>query len=486
MIRRKTQKRWYILIKRLALVVLLCVMDSDALGQDSNDQQKAAVPPVYTLTLAEAIQLSLYANRSLKRSEYGVESQDYALTAAKSEFKWKYAPGTTAFVSEESDSIGAGITVGKKFILGPIISLNQELFNNTYKDVERGWDAKFGVALTVPLLRGLGSEINLDAVNTAEFSLRSIQRSYHLNKITVVLETVSAVYDIVAQRELVDLYQLQIEKFHRHALMAMAREKIGLSDPIDAYRAQIRLKDAQDSLSRSREALRNASDRLKILLAVPLETKIDVSAPMAYNPLDINVEEAIRTAMKHRIELEQIEDEVENVRRSSRLAKHNLKPQLDLVGRYNRMADDNLTDRAINLDVDFWSLSLVSTTDWGRTVEKANYQRSLLAVKTAELNRWTEIDAIKREVRQVYDSLVKAGERMKIRNEQIHQAKGKLALAKTKFRHGMANNFDVIEAETELQEARTNLLSADIEHIVGTYRLRASMGTLIGHQKMDE
>jgi outer membrane protein TolC len=43
----------------------------------------------------------------------------------------------------------------------------------------------------------------------------------------------------------------------------------------------------------------------------------------------------------------------------------------------------------------------------------------------------------------------------------------------------MANNFDLIEAETELQEARTNLLAAKIEYIVGTYRLRAALGTLI-------
>jgi outer membrane protein len=486
MIHWKPYKKGRILIECLALVALLCVMDSDVFGQDSNDQQKTAATPVHTLTLADAIKLSLHANRSLKASEYGVESKAYTLTAAESEFKWKYAPGTTAVVTEESDSIGAGITVAKKFTLGPVVSLSQELFNNTGEDVERRWEAKFGAALTVPLLRGLGSEINLDAVNTAEFSLRSIQRSHQLAKISLVLETVSAVYDIVAQRKLVDLYQLQIDKFNGHAMMAMAKEKIGLSDPIDVYRAQIRLKDAQDSLSRSREAFRNAGDRLKLLLAVPLDTTIDVTAPMTYEPLDIKVEEAIHTAMQNRIELEQIEDEIENVRRSSRMAKHKLKPQLDLVGRYNRMANDDMADRAINLDEDYWSLSLVSTTDWGRTVEKANYQRSLLAVKTAELNRWAEIDGIKREIRQVFDSLVKAEERMKIRNEQIHQARGKLALAKTKFRHGMANNFDVIEAETELQEARTNLLSTTIEHIVGTYRLRASIGTLIEHKKADE
>jgi outer membrane protein TolC len=82
-------------------------------------------------------------------------------------------------------------------------------------------------------------------------------------------------------------------------------------------------------------------------------------------------------------------------------------------------------------------------------------------------------------VRQNFDSLLKAAERMQIRKEQINQASGKLALAEIKFGYGMANNFDVIEAQTELQTARVNLLAAKIEHIVGRYRLRAAMGTLI-------
>jgi len=475
-----------ILIKRLALGILLCVMACNAYGQDSSGPQESAEPTVYTLTLAEAIKLALHANRSLKNSEYGVDSQEYALTATQSAFNWKYAPGTTAVMTEDSDSIGAGLTVAKKTTLGPSVSLSQELYKNEYHDFENGWQAKFGVALTVPLLRGLGAEINLDSVHSAEYSLRSVQRSYDLAKINLVVETVAAVYDVVEQGELVNLDQLQIDRFHGHAMMAKAKEKIGLSDPIDAYRAQIRLKDAQDSLSRSREALRNAGDRLKILLAVPLGTMMETTAPLTCPPLDVSVDEAVTTAVQNRIELTQAEDEIENVRRSSRLAKHNLKPQLDMVGRYNRTANDDPVDRSLRLDEDFWSISLVSTTDWRRSVEKAEYQRSLLAVKSAELSRWAKVDSIKREVRQVFDSLLKAEERMQIRKEQINQAEGKLALAKTKFRHGMANNFNVIEAETELQEARTNLLSAKIDYIVGTYRLRAGMGTLIEYKKKDE
>jgi outer membrane protein TolC len=44
----------------------------------------------------------------------------------------------------------------------------------------------------------------------------------------------------------------------------------------------------------------------------------------------------------------------------------------------------------------------------------------------------------------------------------------------------MADNFDMIEAETENHQAKLQLLSAQIDYIVGTYHLRKIIGTLIG------
>jgi outer membrane protein TolC len=170
---------------------------------------------------------------------------------------------------------------------------------------------------------------------------------------------------------------------------------------------------------------------------------------------------------------------MEQARRLSRLAKNNLFPQLDLVANYTRSVSDDQFSRSMRLDEDSWSINLSSTTDWSRTAEKAAYQKTLLLVKTTKLNRSTTIDGIKRDVRQYFDALLKDEERAQIRNEQIDQARGKLALAEIKFSHGMANNFDVIEAETELQEAWANLLVAKIQYIVGMYRLRAAIGTLI-------
>jgi outer membrane protein TolC len=461
----------------LLTVLLLLPPDGVHAREQAPDRQPdGEAREASAMTLADVIALALRDNRGLISSAYGVEGQQLSLAAARSEFEWKLFPQATAAATDETRRVGGGVTVQKKFAYGPVAGVSPEVFREgSDDDTDDTYGSQVGLSLTIPLLRGFGSEVNLGGVRAAEYALRSAKRSHHLVKVNTVLEAVAAVYNIVQQRELVNLYQTQASRLQGHAVTAGAREKIGLATPIDVYRAQIRLKDAQNNLNRAREALRNAGDRLKIVLATPLERAMAVTAPLVCRPVDIGLAQAVETALAHRVELKQVDDDIDELKRASRLSKNNLLPQLDMVGNYTRSGSDGVSE----LPEEAWSVSLVSTTDWSRTAEKAAYQQTLLSVKRARLNRSARVDTIKREVRQFYDTLQKARERMQIRNDQIDQAGGKLALAKIKFNHGMADNFDLIEAETELQEARTNLLAAQVEYIVGVYRLRAALGTLI-------
>lgn len=464
----------------LVVVLLPCfhrVWAQDMPSEIQRNEGVAQGAPI--LTLADVIDLALRGNRSLLSSGYGVESQEFSVDAARSEFEWKIFPKAAAAASDETRRLGGGVTVTKKFAPGPVASLSPEIARNYNADDDEAYGSQLDISLTVPLLRGFGSDVNLNNVAAARYSLRTARRSYYLVKVSTVLEAVAAVYTIVQQRELVDLYQEQIERFQSHAVVAGAREKIGLATPIDVFRARIRLKDAQDSLNRAQEALRNAGDRLKIVLATPLEQALNVTAPLDCPPVDTGIYQAVETALQQRVELKQADDDLQEAKRASHLAKNDLNPQLDLVANYTRLDNDDTFAGASRLSEEQWGINLTSTTDWSRTAEKATYRQSLLNVKRAELNRSVRSDGIIREVRQFYEALQKARQRMQIRNDQIDQAQGKLALARIKFSHGMADNFNLIEAETELQEARSNLLTAKIEYIVGTYRLRAAVGTLI-------
>jgi len=437
----------------------------------SNQKAYSADESVISLTLEQAIETALQRNRSIINALSMSESQRISLFSAQSAFDTKFYPSASAGLSSEAGMAGAGLTLQKRLDFGATASLTPGI-----QKTDDNRTARIGVSLNMPLFRGFGKEANLDSVYLSEYSVRTAKRSLYSTRVNVILDTVSAVYDIIRQRELVRLFESLTKQLEGHSKIAKIREKVGLATSLDVYRAEIRLKDVEDSLSSAKESLRNAEDRLKLILSFSLERPIEVTAPVELDKTRMNLEELVEIALKNRIELEQAKDELEEARRRSRIAEHNILPQLDLVMNYNRY---DMTDDFGALNENRWSINLVSNTDFSRTSEKAAFQQSRITVSSSKLYLDTRQDEIRREVRLQSEFLKKAQERIAIREAQKKQADGKSELSKIKFDHGMTDNSDVIEAEKELQQANVNLLSMKTDYIVGMYRMRAAIGTLI-------
>ncbi len=173
--------------------------------------------------------------------------------------------------------------------------------------------------------------------------------------------------------------------------------------------------------------------------------------------------------------MEQQQLDISESKRKLAIAKNNILPQLDLKLGYNRFGEKVLFD----LPDETWTVSLTSDTDLFRKSEKNNYESSRISHRKALIDLEEKKDLIIKEVRTELNSLNKQKKQIEIRKEQAKQAQGKLKLSQSKFRHGMGGNFDLLESQTQLQRAQTNLLNDTIGYIIGSYRLRSTIGTLI-------
>jgi len=440
-----------------------------ACGASAADQ-----PSTEGLTLEEAINRALAANRSLAAAQDQVESVRFSLASAGAEFEVKVFPGVDAGVSSFQESFGAGVSLQKKFAIGTEAAVEPRIGK-----IGSAYNSIVTTSLTQPLLRGVKREFNLSGVHGAEFADRSAKRSHHLARVDTVIETVTAVYEVVRQRELVSLNEESERRLEEHATAARAKEKVGLSSPIDTYRATIELKQAQDDLTTAREALGDARDDLKLILALPLEEDIQVDAPIAYDAVKMTEDEAVAASLRNRVELEQAADRVEEAERQSRVAKHNTLPDLDLVVDYSRFGLGDSLGQSTSQGVETWGIGLRSRTDAARTVERAAYGQSLVATRSARRSNDLQRDQVVRQVKRELRNLDRSEQRILIQRDKREQAKRQLALARVKFQHGLATNFDLIDAETELRRAQVSLVSTRIDYVLGTYRLRGAMGTLL-------
>ncbi|HID02997.1 MAG TPA: TolC family protein, partial [Desulfobacterales bacterium] len=445
-------------------------------------QENKATPDIQgklILNLSQIIDQARSANRNLLQNALLVQNNQYSLQSAESEFDWKVRPVANVGLSnsENSTEQASGISgqISKKNSLGIETAFSPSVAYVNNDGVSSG----VGVSLSVPLFRGFGKEFNFDSIYAADFALESSVRNVYLAEVEKIIETVSLAYEIVRQQTLVTLFREQNNRLLKHVVTIEIMEKTGLGNQIDTYRAQIRQKDVQDQLSSAMQKYQISLDRLKVLLALPMDTDLEIDIPLSYELTELEIEEAEQIALDNRLEIEQSTADLVEARRKSRVAEKRILPDLSFVARYRKNAFLEGIDANESYNDDYWSIGFSSDTDISRSAENASYQQSIINVRRMQLKLATKRDTIIAEVKNRLTALSKEAQSIRLRQEQVLQAKGKRRLAEIKFSHGMGGNFDFIESETELQRAKANLLTGKITYIVGQYRLRAALGTLI-------
>src|SRR5262249_41963903 len=156
-----------------------------------------------------------------------------------------------------------------------------------------------------PLLKGFGREYTLSPLYAAQYANRSACRALYVSQIRLILQTITGMYEIARQKALVALEKESLERIQKFCTSTKMKERIGLCDALDVYRAEIELKRAEESLDQSQDRLQDAKDSLRDILALSLDQPIDVDVPIEWTPSPISLEEAIGVALDNRIEIDQ-------------------------------------------------------------------------------------------------------------------------------------------------------------------------------------
>ena len=434
------------------------------------------------LSLNQVIERARYANRYLLQNALLVQGNRYSLQSAESEFDWKVRPVANLGLSKSDNSTDQASGISGKISKRSSSGIEASLLPSVAYVNEDGVSSGVGVSLSIPLFRGFGKDYNFDAVYSADFTLETSIRNAYLAEVEKILETVSLTYEILRQQTLVELYSTQNQRLQKHVVTIQLLETTGLGSRIDTYRAQIRQKDVQSQLADSKKKFRGALNRLKVLLSFSIEASLKLDIPLSYVETEVTEQEATRIAFENRLEIEQTTADLLEARRKSRVAEQKILPDLQFVASYRKNTFLEGLDATESYYGDYWSIGFTSDTDIARSSEKASFQQSLLTVRRVKLQQENQHDSIRTEVKNNLDALINQAQNIQLRREQIVQATGKRRLSEIKFSHGMGGNFDFIESETELLQARADLLSSKIGYIVGQYRLRAALGTLVTNE----
>jgi len=283
-----------------------------------------------------------------------------------------------------------------------------------------------------------------------------------------------AYLSVLAAEESVNAAQSNVQLAGRLRDLAMHQKEAGIATGIDVARAETRLANQQVQLAQAQTNLDTARlDLLRIVGGQPLSTELTLSDRMrvAGDP-QRDMDASVQQALTDRAEVRVAAQQLKIAGAQSGAAKAAYLPSVSVFGDYGSSGlkpnELNLPTRSIGVQID------VPIFNGGRTRSEVQIAQSKQRETDARLKDVRE--AVEKDVRQALLNL-------KTREEQVHAAQTALSLAtrelelaRDRFANGLADNVEVVNAQTALENARFAVVSSLAQFNVARLNVASALG----------
>lgn len=429
------------------------------------------------LSLDDAIRLALKQNINLQSARDRVTSANIALESAKSEFNIKIRPEVSGLFQEGGDlNQNYALRVSKKLHIGSELSWQAKTWIDD--SLENQYQTDLTVAYTQPLLRGRGKLATTEELVSAEQRTVSQYRSLFLAQQQLMVNVATAYYGILRDQMLVEVNERALERAKTLLQAAEAKLKVGMASKMDVFRAELQVLTAENGSVDARESLENTKRRFNLLLGADLGTEFVLSTTLEYTPISIDQEQFVQQALENRLEILEAYEGLNDAERQMKIARQNLYPPLDLSIQYTLSGEGNAFEESLDMKESRWGIGINSSFNLDFARDRAAYQQAQLTYNGAIRSVQSVEQDVLLDVLQTVTSVKQAQARVYLQEQSVFQAEKQLELAELRYKKGLSDNLDVIDAEESFIKAKTNYYSAVVQHLIAKMKLKQVTGTL--------
>jgi outer membrane protein TolC len=492
--------------------------------QQAQQQAAQATPaqapagPVISLTMEEAVGKAIDQNIDLSVARLTPQIQDYGLAQAKA----FYVPTLSGTFGQRSATtlpgnvFGGGGTGGARLVVDDTLTYNAGVekqlpwmggrasvsWTNSRRDstntggtINPRYNADLVAQLVQPLLRNRSIDSNRQSLITAEINRRLADVSLRATTINTVANTRNAYWDLVYAVQAVDAARQSLALAEKLVEDNKARVEIGTMAPIEVVSAQSQAAARQLAVVQAVANRQTAEIALKRLLVAgtgdPLWTATlnPTDRPPALASDAIDVEAALKRALTERTDLLQARENLKISDVSMKYLKNQTQMGLDLTASYAAGATAGTTGRwVVQPDGEYnwvttipggygdalraiqqvrqptWNLSVTASYPIGGSAQEASYARSkvqyqqtLAQLRSLELRIATDITNAAMTVNSNLQQVQSSGAARELAQKQLDAAQ-------SRFEVGMATNYEVVQAQRDLNDATIAELRAILNY----------------------
>src|SRR5690349_3160519 len=340
-------------------------------------------------------------------------------------------------------------------------------FTNTFIGPFNNFDARARLVQNIFDLSAIRNyQSTRQGVRIAEFRQRLAREAVSEATALTYLETLRSERNVAAAQANVTLAE---------ALLRLAQDQrnAGVATGTDVTRAETRLAQERTDLAQAQTTAEQARLNLQRVIGVPLGSPLVLTDQLAFTaePLP-QIDSAVSQALSQRAEVLISEAQVSMSNLERKAVRDEYLPSLQFVGDYGvsgiTPVDTALPTRrvAVQLNVPIFNGGLTQ----GRLTVASSRERE------AELQLGSVRGQVEQDVRLALATLRTSLERVRAADEAVRLAERELEMSRDRFRAGVADNLEVINAQTSLANARAAQVQALAVYNAARLNLAASLG----------
>ena len=513
-------------VRRLITILLWSLTATALLAQDTpaprtteaitaETDRDANDPRALRLSLGDAIRTAVQQNLGvqLQNYEYRIVNQNlraqYGIfdfnTQAGLETGNQINPSLNPFTPSGGRSTVLSGSVDQILPTGGNYDVRVRTSRDTFLGGENSVNPQFSNTIdfnfTQPLLRDFGIDVTRRGITIARNNLGITEGAFRTAMMDTVSATEQAYLDLIYARRAVGVVKESLFLARDQARITQIRIDVGASAPLDILQPRVTIATTEEQLISAVASVRNAEDRLRALLNLPTtewDRPIVPSDDVTYTPMTIDFQQAVAQALANRPEVDQQRLQTENARVQALFTRNQVLPTLDFVANYGlegqagnseeRDENGNPTGRVIS-DPYFDTFSDIAGLDFPGWSAGVNFGIPIFNINARANARAAELDLeqsqtyaaqtrqnIAVEVRSAARAVDTYAQTIAATRAAREAAERNVEAERKRYENGMTTNFQVLEVQQQLSDARVRELQA----IVGYQKAVALFHRAVG------
>ena len=459
-----------------------------------------ASPRALQLTLDEALRIAMRQNLGVELQRYEFRQSGEDLRSQYGIFDWystanigrdsNETPTISRFQPTGSGGYDANFGVGQTIPTGGQYTVGWTNSRATTTgggaNISPAYRSGLAFNFNQPLMRDFGVDVTRRGITIARNTLGINREAFRTQLMNTAVSVEQAYLNLIYARRQVEVVKEALFLARDQGRITQIRIEVGASAPLDILQPRVQIATSEESLILAVAEVRNAEDILRALLNLDRsewDRPIVPTDEVISTPTTVDVDAAVDRALQLRPEVRQQALRTSTTRVQHLYARNQVLPQIDFGVGYNL---NGLAGRTIEIDettgqptgrifssnygeavsqlfenqFPSWNVGVNFALPIRNIAARAEARRAELDLQQSRVDEASTRQNIILDVRQSARLIDTTARTIAATRAAREAAEQNLEAERRRYENGMTTNFQVLEVQRQLSEARVRELQA--------------------------